>query len=210
MTGFEMGPTLAWYERAGVSLPCISKQPLPFPIENTQCIQLDANVLGGLFDLFPASARKRSILRKVVGQPTTWFRHDSLDGQITTTTKVDDALTPTSFVPSYCDYSPWRELKRPTADVWLYKMPQTVPEHQRTIVLAEGFLHEIGHTLAQPALYVDDYALRLGSSGRVVNGLEFVIEFANLAEKHPPISHYASEYRWQNKFEGHPRHDPKT
>ena len=38
--------------------------------------------------------------------------------------------------------------------------------------------------------------------GRLVNGLEAMLQFAELAEQHPPISHYASTYRGKNnKFE---------
>lgn len=190
-----MMETLEWYERAGIEIPPIQEMDFPYPIENQELIELSKEELGGLLALFPANARKRSILRKIVGQPPTWFHQDSTSEQPQPTTNVAEALSPTAIVPSYIDYTPWSELRVPTADIWLYKIPKNAAsEKVRRLVLAEGFVHEVGHSIVQPALYIEDYKVKF-PDGRIVNGLEAILHFAELAEQHPPISHYASTYR---------------
>lgn len=211
-SGLDMRETLDWYKSSGIKMPPIPEVNFPYPIENQELIELSERELGGLFALFPENARKRSILRKVIGQAPTWFHRDSTSEQPKATSKESDALSPTAIVPSYIDYTPWGELKVPTADVWLYKIPQNAaPEKVRKLVLAEGFVHEVGHSVVQPALYVDDHSLKF-PDGRIVNGLEAILHFAELAEQHLPISHYASTYRGpSNKFESdNPSYNVKT
>jgi hypothetical protein len=199
--GLDMKETLEWYETSGVELPQVSAD-LPYPVENQNLIELSDRELGGLLSLFPKNAHDRSILRKIVGQHATWFHKDSTSEQPIPTTNQDEALSPTAIVPSYIDYTPWGELKTPTADIWLYQIPQNeVPENVRKIILSEGFVHEVGHSIVQPALYIDDYTLKFPDE-KLVNGLEAILHFAELAEQHLPISHYSSTYRGpNNKFE---------
>ncbi len=212
ISGLDMKQTLAWYKNSGIELPPLpSDEDFPCPIENEESVELSSQELGALFSLFPENARKRSILRKVVGQPTTWFHKDSTPEKPTPTTEPTEALSPTAIVPSFIDYSPWGELKVPTADVWLYKLPDNIPENVKKIILAEGFIHEIGHSITTPAIYGKDYKLKF-PDGRIVDGMDAILEFAELAEKHPPISHYASTYRGpENKFESDkPDYDAMT
>ena len=210
--GLDMKKTLNWYKSSKVEMPSIPERDFHYPLENQELIELTKRELGGLLALFPENARKRSILRKVIGQPSTWFHRDSTSGQPKPTTNEKEAMSQTAIVPSYIDYTPWGELKVPTADIWLYKIPQNAAsEKVRRIVLAEGFVHEIGHSIVQPALYVEDYTLKF-PDGRIVNGLEAMLQFAELAEQHPPISHYASTYRGPgNKFESNnPNYNAET
>ena len=201
-SGLDMRETLEWYRHIGIKIPSIPKMDFSYPLKNKTLIELSGEELGSLLSLFPENARKRSILRGVVGQSTTWFHRDSTNEQPKPTTNQADALSDTAFVPSFIDYTPWGELKIPTADIWLYKIPQNAaPEKIRRIVLSEGFVHEVGHSIVQPALYVKDYALKF-PDGKIINGLEAMLHFAELAEQHLPISHYASTYRGiNNKFE---------
>ena len=211
-SGLDMRETLDWYKSSGVEMPSIPEMDFSHPVENQQLIELSEREMGGLFALFPENARKRSILRKVVGQPPTWFHRDSTSEQPRPTTIKSDAMSPTAIVPSYIDYTPWSELKVPTADIWLYQIPQNAaPKKVRRLVLAEGFVHEIGHSIVQPALYMSDHSLKF-PDGKIVNGLEAMLHFAELAEQHPPISHYASTYRGSNnKFENdNPNYSAKT
>lgn len=204
-SGLDMKETLAWYQGAGVNMLPIQEGDLPYPIENQSLIELSERELGGLWALFPENAQKRSALRKVVGQPSAWFHKDSTSGQPRPTTNEAEALSPTAIIPSYIDYTPW-----PKADIWLYKIPQqAAPEKVRRLVLAQGFVHEIGHSIVQPALYVKkDYNLKF-PDGEIVSGLEAMGQFAKLAEQHLPISHYASNYRGTNNtFESdNPQYD---
>jgi hypothetical protein len=114
-------------------------------------------------------------------------------------------------LPWFIDYTPWSQLKVPTADIHLYKLPSAVLPKVRKIVATEGVLHELGHGIVQPALYIEDYNLNFPKRG-IVNGLDAMLEFAGLAEKHTPISHYASTYRGKDgKFESdNPSYNVKT
>jgi hypothetical protein len=201
-SGLDMRDTLDWYENSGVELPPIPETAFSFPVENQDLIELSETEIGGLFALFPENARNRSILRKVVGQSPTWFHRDSTSEQPKATPNEADAMSPTAIVPSYIDYTPWSKLKVPKADIWMYQISQNAASKEvRRIVLAEGFIHEIGHSIVQPALYLNDHNLKF-PNGRIVNGLDAMLHFAELAEQHPPISHYASTYRGpNNKFE---------
>lgn len=211
-SGLDMRETLDWYKSSGVEMPPIPEMDFSYPLENRELIELSERELGGLLALFPENARKRSILRKVVGQPPTWFHKDSTSEQPKPTTNEAEAMSPTAIVPSYIDYTSWGELKVPTADIWLYKIPQNAAsEEVRRLVLAEGFVHEVGHSIVQPALYVGDHSLKF-PDGKTVNDLEAMLHFAELAEQHSPISHYASTYRGpNNKFESdNPSYNVKT
>ncbi|MEK6899324.1 MAG: hypothetical protein AABW79_04485 [Nanoarchaeota archaeon] len=211
-SGLDMRETLEWYKDSGIEMPEINEMSFPYPIENGGLIELSERELGGLLALFPENARRRLILRKVVGQPSTWFHGSSTNEQPRPTTNQAEALSLTAIIPSYIDYTPWTELKVPTADIWLYKIPQnSASEEVRKIVLAEGFIHELGHGIVQPALYVKDHNLKF-PDGKIVNGLDAMLHFAELAEQHSPISHYASTYRGlNNKFESdRPNYNAKT
>ena len=202
-SGFDMGKTIEWYLSSRPVLPVIrTDSDLPHPIENQHLIGLSAGELGGLWNLFPEQARARSIMRKVVGQPATWFHRDSASGKPVPTTSIAEALSPTAIIPSYTDYGPWRESGTPAADVWLYEIPAAAaPPYVRRLILAEGFIHEVGHTLVQLALYADGHALQFRR--RHVAGLDALCSFAKLAERHPPVSHYSSAYRRaENRFAG--------
>lgn len=211
-SGLDMKETLDWYKDSKVEIPPIEEINFPYPIENQELIGLSEKEMGGLFALFPENARKRSIIRKIIGQPPTWFHRDSTNEQPKPTNNKSNAISSTAVVPSYIDYTPWNKLKIPTADIWLYEIPQDVTsEEVKKIVLAEGFVHEIGHSIVQPALYVGDYNLKF-PDGKIINGLEAMFHFAKLAEQHPPISHYSSTYRGpNNKFESNdPNYNVKT
>jgi hypothetical protein len=203
LSGLDMGPTIEWYKQAGVSISSsLKNKPLPYNVESSQYIELTEQELAKLFYLLPKNARKRSILQKIIGQPVTYFSKESTSERPMPTTSQHESLSPTAIIPSFTDYTPWNEQKRPAANIWLYQLPKdAVPEDVRKIILSEGFIHELGHTLVQPALYINDYTLKM-PDGKLVNGLESLLQFAELAEKHAPISHYASTYRGKdNRFE---------
>jgi hypothetical protein len=203
ISGFDMRKTLEWYDNSEIEIPPSSGMDFPYPVENQELIELSAIEMGNLFALFPENARKRSILRKVVGQPSEWFHRDSTSEHQTTTTNESEAIASTAVVPSYIDYTLWIEQKVPSADIFLYKISEAVAsEKVRKLVLTEGFVHEIAHSIVQPAMYILDYDLKF-PDGKIVNGYDAMLHFAKLAEQHPPISHYASTYRSpNNKFEG--------
>jgi len=73
-------------------------------IENQNLIGLSSTEIAGLFYLFPENARNRSILRKVIGQPPSWFHRDSTREKPIPTTNQEEALSPTAIVPACIDY----------------------------------------------------------------------------------------------------------
>lgn len=201
--GLDMGKTIKWYESSGVELPKIpTNTDLPYPIKNSDLAELSSQELCGLVSLFPTNAINRSTLREVAWQDATWFRKDSTGEKPVPTTNKADALSPTAIIPSYIDYTPGAQQGRLASDIWLHKISHdVVPEKVRKIILSEGFVHEFSHSIVQPALYADGYTLRF-PDGRLVDGFDAMMNFAELAEQHPPISHYASTYRGKNnKFE---------
>lgn len=202
-SGLDMDETINWYKIAGINIPPIVEKDFPYPIENKNLIGLSESELGGLLSLFPENSRKRSILRKVVGQPSAWFHKDSTKEKPQPTRNQAEALSPTAIIPSYIDYAPWNELKTPAADIWLYEIPKNAASDEiGRIIAAEGFIHEVGHSIIQPAISEEDYNLKF-PDGTIINGFEAIMHFAELAEQHDPISHYASTYRGpNNKFEG--------
>jgi len=211
--GLDLKDTLTWYKKHNIDLPKIPiDKDLPYPIENQELIGLSAKELGGLFSLFPENAKQRSILKKVIGQPTTWFHKESTEQNIKTTTNPADAISPTAFVPSYTNYTPWKETKVPAVDIWLHKIPEKgIPEEVRKTILAQGFVHEVAHTIVQPALYIDNYKLKF-PDGKILDAVEIKKTFTELAEQYLPISEYASTYRGENnKFtSSKPGYDAKN
>jgi len=216
ISGLDMKPTIQWYEANKYQLlqhlPKPLNEPIPYEIENPENIRLSEDDLSGLISLFPRNARERSILRKIVGKPETWFSKDSTQQQPLSTTSIEDSLSSTAIIPAYTDTSYWQSTGDPKCDVWLYKISDAACSSDVSkIILSESFIHEAGHALINPAYDpLREQTLKL-PDGRVVNGFDYVFEFATMAENHNPISHYASVYRGKNnKFESDdPTYDPR-
>ena len=209
LAGLDMAPTIRWYELNGqlffsklTELFQNPKKQLPYQLVNSNMLPLSQDEIAALIGLFPQNAIDRSILESIVGQSETWFHRDSRQEQPIPTNDISLALSPTASIPSYTDYAKWTE-EKPSADVVLYRIDGSAASgNVRKIISVQGFLHEFGgHTIIAPAFNIPEYSLRL-PNGRIVKGFNYLIEFAKMAEKHAPISHYASAYRGKNnKFE---------
>ena len=199
VSGLDMAGTIEWYASSGVALPKLPRGRHEIPVIDRQYLA-DVRItdFGDMFLIFPENARKRSIIRHIVGKPVTWFHKDSATGNIRTTTGRADALSPTAIVPSYTDPEEWIKTGKPSLDVWMYQLPVEIPRDIRRIITAEGFIHELGHGLTGPAFYTDNN-LRM-PDGRTMSGKAYLELFAEAAEGLPPISHYASFYRKNGKF----------
>lgn len=208
LSGLDMAETLRWYEDNYAMLFDKIPHPdhvhpterLPFPLRGVKYLQPDRKMLLAYWMRFPQQARERSVLRRIVGRPATWFHSCSLSPEVgpTPTEKAKDALTPTAVIPSYCDYSCWQRTGRPSCDVHLFYIhTQTVPSTVRHIVHAEGFIHEVAHSIIAPALYnTGDYLLCLPDDKGTVGSNDWLKNvFGKAAEKHSLISHYAGAYR---------------
>lgn len=144
--------------------------------------------------------KDRSILKQIIaGKPTTWFRYDSTKSNPIPTENLNEAISETAIIPSYIDNREWINTMIPSSDIWLYSIPDICSFGTKRIILIEGFVHEMAHTICMPATYIDGYQLRF-RNGRTISGRDCMTNFANLAENHTPISHYAAVYRINGKF----------
>lgn len=201
ISGLDMAPTINWYtvnkDNILSNLPRAVEKTSLFPLVDTQHFSLSSGEVAAAIDLFPQPALLRSRLRNggsIIGKPTLYFAADATPEAIKTTSDVKDALSPTAIIPSYTDNTKWRQTDELSSDVWLFALPNVVDPTVGKIIHMEGLIHEIAHTVVSQLLYTKGYKLKL-PSGEVVNGLDFATTFAEAAEKHPPISHYASFYR---------------
>lgn len=198
-SGFDMKSTVKWYGEnpdlilSNISFPYNTNDP--YAVLGHEYLALTPMEIWGLISHFPVQARKRSILRKITGKPTLWFSKESTGDKPKSTSFIAEALSPTSLVPGYTDASQWRETSIPAESIELYEMPASLGEKVSKIVHLQALVHEFAHTIVDPALYIENYKLRLPNS-RVVESLDFVLnEFAQEAERLDPISHYANAYR---------------
>ncbi len=208
LDALDMKKTIDWYQRNGLTFArcvgdVIDAVDSGYQLHNTELIPLSQKEIHFVCNLFPQASRDRSIVTSISGEEPLWFSKAStptFDG-LRTTPKRDEALSPTAIIPSYADYSVWQKGGPPSADIKIYRIDDDLaPAHIRKLIAAQGLVHELGHGIVAPAAYIKDYQLEL-SEGRKMSGLDFLTAFANCAEEHPAISHYASFYRGpQNKF----------
>lgn len=201
VSGLDMAPTIAWYtankDLLSSKIPGAIEGSMPFETSGSEHFALTTNEVAGVIDMFPPQAIARSRLHNegsIIGKPTLYFAKGATPENITTTPHEQDALSPTAVIPSYIDNARWRQSGVPSSDIWLFQLPDTIDPSVRRIIHAEGAAHEFAHSFATQALYSDNYQLRL-PSGEIVDGLEYLLTFAQIAEKYPPISHYSSFYR---------------
>lgn len=208
-SGLDMAPTLRWYEENYHIL--FYKIPHPdhlpanyrtfkfFPLRGVKYLQPSRETLLAWWWTFPHRAQERSVLRQIVGKPAAWFHHSSLISEVgpIKTEEPKDALSPTAIIPSYCDYSRWLKTNKPTCDIHLYDIhPLTCPNTVRHVIYAEGFIHEVAHSIVAPAFYnTGDYMLLMPDGAKVGGNDWLKSVFGAAAEKHTPISHYAGAYR---------------
>ena len=157
------------------------------------------------FAFFPDNAKERSILKKVTFAPSLWFHKDSTKEKPMPTPNRGEAISKTAIIPSYISYDEWAKTGIPSAEIFMYEIPKDAANEKAIrIIQTEGLIHEIAHSLIQPAFFLgEDYVLRFRGKNRDINGKQLREEFQKMAEKYLPISHYSSFYRGaDNKFEG--------
>ena len=200
-SGLDMGATIAWYTRntniLSDRIPP-GTDSLPFPITDIQYSALNQEEIAAIINLFPPQAIARSRLQNdgsIIGKPTLYFAQDTTPENITTTSEISNALSPTAIIPSYTDNTRWNKTGKSTSDIWLFEIPNYIDPEVRRIIHAEGLAHELAHTLVTQILYSsEEYKLKL-PGGKTVDGNDYLMSFASAAENHPPISHYSSSYR---------------
>ncbi len=204
---FDMKETIEWYgaNQDRINLPGLA---------TSGSIQLEGKLrdisperLVTLRNQMPLNALERSVFRQVVAKSETYFLPDAsqkmANQEDPTTQDVNYAMSPTAIVPSF--YSPvsWNE-----SDVWLYNISQdAVPDKKiREIILAEGFVHELGHALNFLARHKGDEQLYEMPDGTRMTGTDCMNKFGELFEKlSEPMSHYSSGYKKGNEF-----HNPEN
>jgi hypothetical protein len=204
LKGLDMAPTLDFYKKRDIQFPEIQKQGLPAHVAllNPENLELTEEELGGLLALFPKNARARSILSEIECLPSLWFHESSTGEHIEVTTEPQNAISDTAIVPSKIEYQNWAEATK-TGSIKLFRIPETAAStNVRRLVTAQGFIHEIAHSIAAVTTYGDE-TLRM-PNGKTVQGFNEIIKFSELTKNLPPISHYSSTYRnTEGKYE-HP------
>ncbi len=203
VSGLDMGPTIEWYEREKpISESAMSSSAIclgfPYIIKGQEHIHLDPKKdmnLPLLYYTFPENARKRSVITQVTGKPSLWFHRDSIPEAPIPTNDVTEAISPTAIIPSYANMGTWLQTGVPSIEIELYEIPENIASpYAREVIHAEGFVHELAHTIVNPAVFLADEKLKI--PGRVVNAQDYVLgEFVEMAERHLPVSHYAAFYR---------------
>jgi hypothetical protein len=191
--GFDMKKTIEWYRDSGITLPNMSlTESMPITIANTYLLNLSHQEIAGLYNLFPENARRRNVVDTITGKSGLYFHRNSTMEDITTTLDSNEAISPTAIVPSYIGYSGTGR-----GHINLYKLLSNLPESVKSIISSQGLVHELSHGIIHPTLDSENYpgySLKF-SDGKIVSGVDAMIEFAEMTEKHQPISLYASLYR---------------
>lgn len=196
ISGLDMGPTIAWYtqnfDQLLSRLPKPSEKPSPFGSQNMFYTNLSINRVNAIVELFPEAALARSRLKTgvITGEPTLYFAKDATPEKLTTTNDVEDALSPTALIPGVTSMDRWDWL---SSDIRLPQIPRNINPAVREIIHVQALTHEFAHTFITQ-LWIPGYKLKL-PDGALVNGFDFMVEFARATEEHPPISHYSSFYR---------------
>ena len=189
----DMANTIEWYGKAmDTILGMLPTYTEAHTRPDGSGSPLDQADITALIDRFPEAATKRSVLRYIIAKPATWFHRDSTAEDQKETTNVEEAVSRTAIIPSYCDPSEWTRTGKPQTDIWLYAIPHDSPDVQR-IISAVGFAHEYAHSIIDPAAHIVDYMLK--TAKEEVDGFDLLMQFANLAKQCPAISHYASTFR---------------
>jgi len=199
---FDLRDTIGWYiaNKNKLNLPALATDGLIQLEGRLRDITLERLI--SLRNLMPPNALERSVFRKVVSKPETYFLPDAsqrlTSDQDPTTQNPENAMSLTAIVPSF--YLP---VSLTESDIWLYDISQdAVPDKKvREIILAEGFVHELGHALNFLARYKGGDQLFEMPNGQKMTGTDCMDRFGELFEKiSEPMSHYSSGYHKGNEF----------
>lgn len=204
MAGFDMGPTLAWYEDHLVDL----SGRLPAPKRKCPSgvkIEIAANPevpqflslpdIYGVLKRFPHSARRRMTLGGVAMTGARWFHRDSTAARPDLTEHREEALSETAIIPSMITFptdpeSWWQH----SGIISLFAIQQEVASPGvRRLVHLQGLAHELAHAFVTAELY-EDCQLRFPEASAPVSAAHFFAELYDAINGCPPISHYASAY----------------
>ncbi len=194
--GLDMKGAIEWYTHSGIQIAYPKKSELPrgVTIEGQEHMDLTETQLAALYNRFSPNAQERSILTTVIGEPTRWFDKNSRVEK-KSTTDPNERLSPTSIIPGETAY-PENKPGNQIGVVYLYKTPNEIANaYVRGIIAAQAYIHEIGHTIVQPALYSHKNQIIEFPSGKRMSNKEAMLTFQNLAEKSIPISEYAALHR---------------
>lgn len=197
--GLDMKGAINWYAQSGIQIPFPKKSKMPqgVTIEGQEFMDLTETQLSALYNRFRPNARERSILTTVIGEPTRWFDKNSRVEK-KSTTDPNERLSPTSIIPGETAY-PENRPGNQIGVVYLYKTPNEIANaYVRGIIAAQAYVHEIGHTIVQPALYTHKNQIIEFPNGKRMSNKEAMLIFQNLAERSTPISEYAALHRDKN------------
>lgn len=165
----------------------------PAPIvfeEGSSEILLSADEIAKLWGTFPETARERAWPKVPIIRtgPPKWFgRNSTAEGPVVTD-NADEAISTTAHGLAHTD---------PDGSITLHEIPENGFNYEvKRLVQAGVLIHELAHTIANPDLWEKGGTRQfILSGGRQVAAVDWIIEYAQIAERHLPISRYSSAYR---------------
>jgi hypothetical protein len=81
--------------------------------------------------------------------------------------------------------------------VELYEVPESsgFSREARQIAQTKAYVHEVAHMISRLEWDVRAANIRLLKDGEQIDPRDFIIDFVEAAEEHPPISNYSAAYR---------------
>lgn len=203
-----MKETIEWYNQNQYNINLPKPSRLGYIEIEGKLKDISIGKLIALKNLMSKNALERSVFGKVIVKPETYFLPNASqkmkEGEDPTTLSLNNAMSSTAIVPSF--YLPV-SLKK--SNIELYNIPQksVTDKKTREIILAQGFLHELAHTLNFIPRYENDKRYNVGkqflllSDGSKMTGDDCMNKFGELFEKlSEPMSIYSQGYHKGNEF----------
>jgi len=193
---FDMNGTIEFYSNNidRIRLPCRKAEKNSVKVKG-ELRDIEVDRLNALRALYPSNSLERSVFEYVVAKPETWFLPDAESrirgGKNPVTTASGEAMSQTSIVPSYFNPVSWEN-----GEIWLFDIPKEAVRDSRVreIILSEGFIHELAHSINFISRYKGDGQKLRFPNGKILTGKEAFESFGEIALKHEPMSHYSSGY----------------
>jgi len=196
----DMASNLEWYRKNKDDLLSLFPKQTQLadmptiPLKNLEHFYMTPSETQALIMLFPKSAQDRSYIDFVEGDVRFYFHKDSTPENILPTINVQDAISPTAFVPGYTQTRRRSETGEVYGVVKLFEIPTDDDRDLKKLVQAQAFVHEYAHTIIHPIKFVDSYLLRL-PGGEVIEGSLLLEGFRLLMENSTPFSFYSKSGR---------------
>ncbi len=204
VSGFDMGPTIQWYE-ANLEM-FTARLPMPvqyfagpprFYLEDPHGLHvLTLADIQGVLAVFPLKARNRMLINKITFDRSVWFTQASTKEKPVPTLDIAKAISATAIAPSKVDVEnlPPRFWSRFRMNPVLFQIQDLVAPEIRRIIHLEGLAHELAHSIVNVEMWNSDNCRLVSDQVGNKSIFEFISEAEAAINSAPPISHYAGAY----------------